>query len=204
MMNAQQYSEVLALITRYPQFNDEPTVRDVKLQALIQTGQYESGLSEWQSQAELYGRSDYATGIELALQADQPEVANQWVDNWLAAGDSLSETDWVLVAQVKGIIGQAEAALNAWKLVLAENPRSSLAQLNLAYATIPVSSEQALTAFEAYVSNAPSVDPDVWKQMAYLADNLGNYPKVTDYLNSYYAVLSGEYNVDNQNAWSLF
>ncbi|MDM7859884.1 hypothetical protein QTP81_04620 [Alteromonas sp. ASW11-36] len=203
MMNAQQYTEVLALISRYPQFNDEQTVREVKLQALIQTRQYDAGLTEWQSQVEQYGYRDYPTGIELALQADQPEVANQWVDIWLASGDSLSENDWVLVAQVKGIVGQAEAALNAWKLVLAENPQSTLAQLNLAYATIPVSSEQALLAFEAYVENAPSVDPDIWKQMAYLADNVGDYPKVSDYLDKYYAMLSGEYNVDNQNAWSL-
>lgn len=203
MMNAQQYSDVLALINRYPQFNDAPTVKDLKLQALIRTRQYKTGLAEWQSQVELLGRSDYSTGIELALQAVQPNVANQLVDNWLAAGESLNETNWVLVAQVKGVVGQTEAALNAWKLVLAKNPQSSLAQLNLAYATIPISSEQALAVFQAYVSNAPSVDPDVWKQMAYLTDNVGDYPKVIEYLQNYFAVLTGDYNVENQNAWSL-
>jgi hypothetical protein len=204
MMSAHQYLAVLDLIADYSQFQTDLDVRQTKLQALIQSRDHLGAFIEWQQQFEGLDNKDYLTGMELALQCEEYEYANELANQLISNGVTLNDPEWALVAQIKTLVSEPDQALVAWKMLLEQNPLSEIARLNIAYATIPISSEQALSAFQQYVGIAKKIDPEVWKQMAYLADSGGNNEAaVPEYLDNYFSLGQGDYSVNTQDSWSL-
>jgi bacteriophage N4 adsorption protein A len=204
MMNTKQHAEVLDFIVDYPQYYQaDVNVRQIKLQALIQEARHQDALREWRQQFERFANQNYAQGMELSLQAKQYDYANTLANQLISSGLQISDSEWTVVAQIKTLVNEQEQALAAWKIVLEQNPQSELAQLNLAYAMIPVSSEQALSAFKQYTGEAKNIDPDVWKQMAFLADTVGKYESVSEYLDNYFTLSQSDYPIITQKSWSL-
>lgn len=203
MINASQYSDVLALINKYSQFRSDSEVADIKLQALIQTRNYDEALNEWKQQVRESDSQYLMSGIELAVQTEQYDYANELTNQLVSSNSALSESDWTTVAQVKTLVNKPNEALAAWKIVFEQNPNSTVALLNIAYATIPVSPKKALEMFRQYSYKTTSVDSNVWNQMAFLADTLGEYSSVAEYLDNYFSTLQVDYAVDTQRSWSL-
>lgn len=203
MMNAKQHLKALDLIADYPQFQTNIDIRQTKLQALIQKQDYQAASSEWKSQFELYDTGDFLTGAELAVNSEQYSHADDLINQLISNAGDLSESDWIVIAQVKEAVNKPTEALAAWKMVLEHNPRSPLARLSIAYSDIASSPERALIAFQIYTNEANIISPDVWKQMAYLADRLGNYTAVGKYLDNYFALDGDNYSVENENSWAL-
>ena len=204
LMSSGLYLNVLELNEDYPQYQSDSEVKQIKLQALIQSEQHQLALDLWRTSFDSRSADDYVTGVQLALHIGDVSFANTLINQMITKGMITSEEDWALVAQVKALNEEHEEALDAWRFALEKAPQSFRSRTGYAYALAPEYPQKALNEFEILSREMPEFSSEIWKQMAYLSNETGEYGKVSLYLQYYFENLDDQnYFVENQEAWSL-